>query len=596
MAEYNLKLIFQAVDKVTGPARRMGQAVNRFARDTGLDRVAASAKKLGANFGNLVKQAGAFALKGGVAAGALFAMVTGSAAAADQLAKTSDKLGIGVEELQEYRHAADLAGISQETFDMALQRFTRRTAEAAAGTGVAKDALAALGIRLKDSEGNMRPTGALLEEVADKMTSIEDPAKRVRLAFTLFDAEGVSMVNMLRNGSDAIQGAREEARKLGLITEEQARAAEAFTDNWTRLKKVVSVTGHAIAGELMPHFSAMLTTVKDLAIEAKPEIMESLRTGIERAAEVLPGLLGGLWSLAKVMGSVIATLAGLIDTTIGWEGAAIALAVILGGKVIVAAVLTGKAFFDLGKDIAHAGKKMAGMAATHLPKLWAGLMKMLPMLGSAIAATWAWTAALLANPLTWMVAGVIAGAAAIGAAAYVIYDNWEKIESFFRDLWEGVKAAFEEGFVQGVVQILKSFNPASLLASAVDGLVQYLFGVDLAKIGAEWMAGFGQGLSAQWDSIVNWLEGAIDALVAWMPSWVKDRLGISGASGSSSASSFTPAAPSALAPGGAGAARNRGEISVRFENAPANMRVERVKSDSPDLDLGVETGLAMGQS
>ena len=68
--------------------------------------------------------------------------------------QTADKLGVGVEELQRMRYAADLSGISTQTFDMALQRFTRRAAEAAAGTGEAKDALAALGIQLIDANGN----------------------------------------------------------------------------------------------------------------------------------------------------------------------------------------------------------------------------------------------------------------------------------------------------------------------------------------------------------------------------------------------------------------------------------------------------------
>ena len=41
------------------------------------------------------------------------------------------------------------------------------------------------------------------------------------------------MVNMLRNGGDAMREAGAE-EQLGLITEEQARASEKFNDNMTR--------------------------------------------------------------------------------------------------------------------------------------------------------------------------------------------------------------------------------------------------------------------------------------------------------------------------------------------------------------------------
>ena len=53
---------------------------------------------------------------------------------------------------------------------MALQRFTRRAAEAAQGTGEAKDALAQMGIALRDQSGNLRRSEDLLGDVAEVFT------------------------------------------------------------------------------------------------------------------------------------------------------------------------------------------------------------------------------------------------------------------------------------------------------------------------------------------------------------------------------------------------------------------------------------------
>ena len=50
---------------------------------------------------------------------------------ADAIGETASKIGVGVEALQELRFAASLAGVEQQTLDMALQRFVRRVAEAA---------------------------------------------------------------------------------------------------------------------------------------------------------------------------------------------------------------------------------------------------------------------------------------------------------------------------------------------------------------------------------------------------------------------------------------------------------------------------------
>jgi hypothetical protein len=96
------------------------------------------------------------ALAGVTTVGGLAALVDRSISAADAIGKTADKIGVGVEALQELRFAAKASGFEQQTLDMALQRFTRRAAEAAPGTGEAKDALAQMGIALRDQSGNLR--------------------------------------------------------------------------------------------------------------------------------------------------------------------------------------------------------------------------------------------------------------------------------------------------------------------------------------------------------------------------------------------------------------------------------------------------------
>jgi hypothetical protein len=160
------------------------------------------------------------ALIGVTTVGGLTALVDRSISAANAIGKTADTIGVGVEALQELRFAAKASGVEQQTLDMALQRFTRRAAEAAQGTGEAKDALAQMGIALRDQSGNLRSSEDLLGDVADAFVRIEDPAERLRLAFKLFDSEGVALVNLLRGGSDALDEMRERARDLGIVLDE----------------------------------------------------------------------------------------------------------------------------------------------------------------------------------------------------------------------------------------------------------------------------------------------------------------------------------------------------------------------------------------
>ena len=87
--------------------------------------------------------------------GGLAALVDRSISAASTIGKTADTIGVGVEALQGLRFAAKASGVEQQALDRALQRFTRRAAEAAHGTGE-KDMPAQMGIALRDQSGNLR--------------------------------------------------------------------------------------------------------------------------------------------------------------------------------------------------------------------------------------------------------------------------------------------------------------------------------------------------------------------------------------------------------------------------------------------------------
>ncbi len=167
------------------------------------------------------------------------------------------------------RFAAKASGVEQQTLDVALQRFTRRAAEAAQGTGEAKDALASMGITLRDQDGHLRRSEDLLADVADAFARIEDPAERVRLAFKLFDSEGVALVNLLSDGSGALDQMRERARDLGIVLDEHlVRDAERTRTELDTLAQVVSANLTRAALEAAPVIADLSSWLADVAGKA----------------------------------------------------------------------------------------------------------------------------------------------------------------------------------------------------------------------------------------------------------------------------------------------------------------------------------------
>lgn len=198
------------------------------------------------------------AIVGAIGAGGFGALIKSSINAGDELAKTADKLGVTTQALAGLRHAAELTGVSTGTMDMAMQRFTRRAAEAAKGTGEAKGALQELGL---DAESLVRlPLDEQMSQVADAMAGVDSQADKVRLSMKLFDSEGVALVNTLGGGAAALEKMTQEAEHLGLtLSRTDTAQMEAANDAITRLQGVFA----GLTNQLSVAFAPIITFVAD---------------------------------------------------------------------------------------------------------------------------------------------------------------------------------------------------------------------------------------------------------------------------------------------------------------------------------------------
>ena len=207
------------------------------------------------------------AIVGLVGAAGFGALIKQGLAAGDSLAKTADKIGVTTEALAGMRHAAELTGVSTETMDMALQRFTRRASEAAIGTGEAKGALQELGINAKELV--KLPLDKQMEVVADAMGGLTTQSDRVRIAMKLFDSEGVALVNTLGGGSEALREMISEAETLGItLSRVETAQIEAANDSFTRAKGVITGLVNQISVNLAPVLQVLADGFTNSAVEA----------------------------------------------------------------------------------------------------------------------------------------------------------------------------------------------------------------------------------------------------------------------------------------------------------------------------------------
>jgi len=266
-------------------------------RIKGIDDASGAFKSVGsaiAGVGKTIVKAGAVmatALTAG--AGAAFSLSSRVADAQDRVGKMSDRLGIAVDKLSQFHHAAELGGIRTQTFDMALQRMSRRVAEAGQGMGEAQGALRELGI---DAEAlSNLPLDQQMNVVADALNGVDGQANKVRLAFKLFDSEGVSMLQTMKNGSQSFKDAATDLERLGGVMTAQGTAnAAKFKDEWSRVRTAISGVSMGVANQLIPMFTGLFQKLTDWIVDIRPKVV-SFVSGAIRQFFVFGAVVGQIF-------------------------------------------------------------------------------------------------------------------------------------------------------------------------------------------------------------------------------------------------------------------------------------------------------------
>ena len=489
----NLFMAFRAIDRVTRPVQRMGAAVQRFTSRTGLDRVGRNVARLGRSMGDVGTAALAMgrrlALAGGVFGGAAFGATGHFAKWADNLVKTAKRLGISTDALQRWRYAANLSGVSAETLDMAMQRFSRRAADAARGTGEAKDAFRNLGIDLYDEAGKMRDTETLFLEVMDALKRTSEThgtAVRNAIAKMFFDSEGVSLVQL--GGAAEIKAMGDELAAAGQIKpfEELQRGVD-HLDNLTRLKTALHDLTLTLGSELLPHMDRMVKKLTEWIQKAKPNIVAEIQKAFADLGAVLDWIGNAFGRIGEAVGAFLdwleTTHPAVADFVRGLRHGAEEMGAF---RLIV------------GGIIAWLGARFAIALAGSLISMGLLVTSFITFVGKSLAAT---AVFLAKNPIVLLAAAVI-------GAAYLIYEHWREIPGFFKGVWEDIKAWFLTPF--GAWD--KAIADAVLRAwtAVVDGL---------AALPA-WFGGIWDQVTAAFD-IAGWIaELRTWSLTATMQGWV----------------------------------------------------------------------------
>lgn len=449
------------------------------------NRAATASRRVGSTFNTMVTDIGRnarrFAIGASIAGGAVFGLASSTAKLGDDVAKTADKLNIGIEELQELRFAAERSGVATASFDTALEKMTRNIGLALEGTGAQKDALDALGLSAADL-ATMLPEEAL-GVIADRMAKVETQAERAAIASDIFGRSGIGMLNMLRGGTKGLDELRAAARRTGyVLSEEAARDAEVFQDTLLDTQLTLKGLKNTVGAELMPVVTNAMGRIGDALVGNRAAVKlwaEDFADGVERIMPLVGELATGLGRVGSVIWSVTEGTAKMVG---GWENFGIAIGAVLATGTVVKIAKFGSAVFRLGRAMF-------------------ALSGAVPLVVAGIRAI---GLALVANPIG-------AAIAAIAGGAVLIYQNWDTVGPWFKKLWGDVETYFKGfgDFIGGVF--------TGDVKRAGSGLVNLWKGYKGALV--KMVGAIGEGFRRTYDTLIKPVMDAMGATDAIGRAW-----------------------------------------------------------------------------
>ncbi|MFZ2872246.1 hypothetical protein [Zavarzinia sp.] len=204
------------------------------------------------------------------------------------LVDASERLGVGVEALQELNFAALDVGLSASDLEGAFDKLAIKAAD---GDSRFKQ----LGVSLRNADGSLRSIEDIFGDVVRKAGALTSEQERLAVATDLFGkSAGPKMVLMLNQGGDGIDALRQKARDLGIVMDESlVRQGDEAAKKLEVLAAVMDNQFTQALIELAPIITSVLGGLVELVRDTREEI-EAIVNFIERLGNLDIGSARGM--------------------------------------------------------------------------------------------------------------------------------------------------------------------------------------------------------------------------------------------------------------------------------------------------------------
>ncbi len=305
-----------------------------------------------------------------------------------------------------------------------------------------------LELSFTDANDQLLSMPEILEQLRGKFGDTMDAAEKMELQKAFGTDEAVAMIDLLYNKTGDLQG------NITTLYDEMGNGvgvAKEMADAINQTEgEQYDVLGQKIGNVKEQIGTLLLPTVSEF-IDKSSEVVDKVSEWVDQNESLVKGITFTLLTIGiilTVMGAFIAIGGGvglMITKTVRLLGSLSSGLKMIGSgfdtlRIVSMYAGDGLKVFGSGvlKGVASAKSFVIGMAGMAKQAIITGVTA----LPGLIASVWSFTAALLANPITWIVIGIVA----LVAAIILLWQNWDSVTAWLSNAWNGFVNGVKAGF------------------------------------------------------------------------------------------------------------------------------------------------------
>lgn len=304
-------------------------------------------KQIGKGLTEAGQQMRGLSMAGAALAGSIGALAYKSGRWADELNTLSKVYSINTTELQKYKAAADLVDVSVEDIAKSHVKLEKSMYKAKDGSGSMAEAFDTLGVSVTNSDGSLRSSDEVFQDVITSLGSMTNETERDAIAQQILGKSAANLNPLIEDMGETYKNVSETLEKYGLdfVDQETLDKANEFNDQLDTIKVLgstaLSIIGSQLAGYLVPALGKVVEWIGKLAewlSKLDPAVLTTIGVIAAVVAGIAPLLLilgkisfaiSSIMGLMSTLGISFAALAGPVGIAIGIIAALIAIGVLL---------------------------------------------------------------------------------------------------------------------------------------------------------------------------------------------------------------------------------------------------------------------------